>query len=119
MAPPPLFFPTAAKLGKLDKRVLARARGRAEGGPHIFALSLSNPLIFDLPTHPACPSPLLGPLLQRAAATAEEIAGKMAERHAQSLAGVCQELFCSPESEAGRRIEHRRGRLCLPSSSFP
>ena len=43
----------------------------------------------------------------------------MAERHAQSLAGVCQELFCSPESEAGRRIEHRRGRLCLPSFSLP
>jgi hypothetical protein len=35
----------------------------------------------------------------RAAATAEDIANKAAERHAQSIAGVCQELFCSPESK--------------------
>ena len=35
----------------------------------------------------------------RAARTAEVIALKAAERHQQSLAGVCQELFSSPESE--------------------
>ncbi|GAX78348.1 hypothetical protein CEUSTIGMA_g5790.t1 [Chlamydomonas eustigma] len=35
--------------------------------------------------------------LSKAAATAEDIANKAAERHAQSVAGVCQELFCSQE----------------------
>ena len=35
----------------------------------------------------------------RAARNAGDIASKMSERHARSLAGVCQELFSSPESE--------------------